>query len=69
MICAFWLLDPSFNVKVIGSDIHTSVYHKRDDFGFPIVNVPGCVVMFLDSDCTVFTFRRWLNLLVVVLTF
>ena len=24
--------------KVIGSDIHTSVYDKRDDFGFPIVN-------------------------------
>ena len=28
------------NIKVIGSDIHTSVYDKRDDFGFPIVNVP-----------------------------
>ena len=28
------------NIKVIGSDIHTSVYHKRDDFGFPIVNFP-----------------------------
>ena len=26
------------NIKVIGSDIHTSVYHKRDDFGFPIIN-------------------------------
>ena len=25
------------NIKVIG-DIHTSVYDKRDDFGFPIVN-------------------------------
>ena len=24
--------------KVIGSDIHTSVYDKRDDFGFPIFN-------------------------------
>ena len=23
------------NIKVIGSDIHTSVYEKRDDFGFP----------------------------------
>ena len=33
--------DTSFfdlNIKVIGSDIHTSVYDKRDDFGFPIVN-------------------------------
>ena len=28
------------NIKVIGSDIHTSVYNKRDDFGFPIVNFP-----------------------------
>ena len=28
------------NINVIGSDIHTSVYDKRDDFGFPIVNFP-----------------------------
>ena len=28
------------SIKVIGSDIHTSVYDKRDDFGFPIVNFP-----------------------------
>ena len=28
------------DIKVIGSDIHTSVYDKRDDFGFPIVNSP-----------------------------
>ena len=28
------------NIKVIGSDVHTSVYDKRDDFGFPIVNIP-----------------------------
>ena len=28
------------NITVIGSDIHTSVYDKRDDFGFPIVNFP-----------------------------
>ena len=28
------------NIKVIGSDIHTSVYDKRDDFGFPIVYFP-----------------------------
>ena len=25
-------------VKIIGDNIHTSVYDKRDDFGFPIVN-------------------------------
>ena len=27
-------------IKVIGSDIHTSIYDKRDDFGFSIVNFP-----------------------------
>ena len=32
------LLD--LNIKVIGTDVHTSVYDKRDDFGFPIVNFP-----------------------------
>ena len=26
------------NIKVIDSDVHTSVYDKGDDFGFPIVN-------------------------------
>ena len=25
------------NIKVIGSDIHTNVYDKRDDFGFSMV--------------------------------
>ena len=30
----------NLNIKVTGSDIHTSVYDKRDDFGFPIVNFP-----------------------------
>ena len=28
------------NIKVISSDIHTSVYDERDDFEFPIVNFP-----------------------------
>ena len=28
------------NIKVVSSNIHTSVYDKRDDFGFPIVNFP-----------------------------
>ena len=28
------------NIKVVDSDVHTSVYDKRDDFGFPIVNFP-----------------------------
>ena len=28
------------NIKVIGSNFHTSVYDKRDNLGFPIVNFP-----------------------------
>ena len=28
------------NIKVIGNNIHTSAYDKRDVFGFPIVNFP-----------------------------
>ena len=28
------------NINVIGNDINTSVYDKRDDFGSPIVNFP-----------------------------
>ena len=28
------------NIKVVERDVHTSVYDKRDDFGFPIVNFP-----------------------------
>ena len=28
------------NIQVIGSDVHTSVYDKCDEFGFPIVNFP-----------------------------
>ena len=27
------------NIKVVSSNIHTSVYDKRDDFGFPIVDI------------------------------
>ena len=27
------------NIKVIGNFIHTSVYHKRDDFVYLIVNI------------------------------
>ena len=57
------------NIKVIGNDIHTSVYDKRDDFGFPIVNFHGWAVTFPDSHRMVFTFRSWLDLLSVVLAF
>ena len=28
------------NIKVIGSDIHTNVYDKRDAFWYPVVNFP-----------------------------
>ena len=28
------------NIKVVGSNIHTRVYDKRNDFGFPIVKFP-----------------------------
>ena len=28
------------HIKVIGSNIHTSIYDKRNAFGFPIVNFP-----------------------------
>ena len=47
------------NIKVIGNNIHTSVYDKRDDFRFPIVNIPWLSgdVPRLDSHHTVFTFR------------
>ena len=41
------------NIKVIGNNIHTSVYDKRDDFGFPIVNFPwlsGDVPRILSND-------------------
>ena len=50
------------NIKVIGSDVHTSVYD--DDFGFPIVNFP-----WLSGDAKVFTFLSWLDLLSVALAF
>ena len=32
-----FILYQNLLIKVIGSNIHTSVYHKRDDFGFTIV--------------------------------
>ena len=57
------------NIKVVGSDVHISVYDKRDDFGFPIVNFPWLVVMFLDSHLMLFTFLSKLDLLDVALAF
>ena len=33
-------LDLNTSIKVIGSDVHTSIYDKRDDFSFPIVSFP-----------------------------
>ena len=55
------------DIKFIGSDIHTSVYDKRDDFGFPIVNFPG-----LSGDVPrlpSYGIYIWLDLLGVVLAF
>ena len=56
------------NIKVIGNDVQTSVYDKRD-FGIPIVYFPwsSCDVPRLPS--SVFTFLSWLDLLGAVLAF
>ena len=63
------LLD--LNTEVIGSDVHTSVYDKRDNFGFPIVNFPWLSGMFRDSHLMVFTctFLSQLDLLGAALAF
>ena len=57
------------HIKVTGNAVHTSVYDKRDDFEFPIVNFSWSSVMFLDSHRAVFTFLSLLDLLGVVLAF
>ena len=58
------------NIKVIGSDVHTSVYGKRNDFGFHFVNSPWLSgdVLRLQS-YGIYTFRDWLDLLGVILAF
>ena len=56
-------------MKVIRSDIHTSVYDKRDDFGIPIVNFPwlsGDVPRLPSYGINI---SQLVNLLGVVLTF
>ena len=55
--------------NVIGSDVHTSVYDKRDAFECPIVNFLWLSVMFPDSHRMVFTFLNGLDLLGVALAF
>ena len=57
------------NIKVIGSDVHISVYDKRDHFGFLSSISPGWVVMFLDSHRMVLTFLSCLDLLGVAQAF
>ena len=55
------------NLKIIGSDVHTSIYDKRDDFGFPIVNFP-----WLSGDVPrlpSYGVYSWLDLLGVALAF
>ena len=49
----------NWNINAIGSDIHISVYDKRNDFLSLILH--GWVLTFLDSHRTVFTFRIWLD--------
>ena len=63
------LLSLILNIKVIGSDIHTNVNDKRDDFGFPIVKSDGWAVTFSGSHRMVLIFRSWQDLLGVVLAF
>ena len=46
-----------FNTFFIGYNIHTSVHNKRDDFGFPIVNLPWLSVDVPRLSSYVFTFR------------
>ena len=31
----------NLNIKVMGNNIHTSIYNNRDYFGLPIVNFPS----------------------------
>ena len=57
------------DIKIIGSDVHNSVYNKRDDFGFPIVSFPWLSGDVLDSHRMVFTFLSWLDLLGVAQAF
>ena len=61
------LLD--LNIEDIGSDIHTSVYDKRDDVGIPIVYFPWLSGDVPRLPSYGITFRSWLDLLVVVLAF
>ena len=59
---------PWFKYNFFGSNVHNSVYDKRDDFGFPIVSFP-CLSGDVDSHRTMFTFLSWLDLLGVILVF
>ena len=52
------------NVKVISSEVHTSVYDKRDYFEFPMVNFP-----WLSGDVRIVQSSHWLYLLGVVIAF
>ena len=57
------------DIKLVDDDTHTRVCDKRNDFIFPIVNFPGCVMMSLDSNPTVSTFHSWFFLLGAALAF
>ena len=45
------------HIKVIGNNIHASVYDKHDDFGFPIVHFPWLSGDVPKIHHTVFIFR------------
>ena len=64
--------DTSFldlDMKDIGSDVHTSVYDKRDDFGFPIVDFPWLSGDVPRLTSYGFIFCSWSGLLGVVPAF
>ena len=57
------------NVKIICIDVHTSVYEKHDNFGFPVVNFPwlsGDVPRLQTHGAYI---SKWFDLLGVVLAF
>ena len=55
------------NIKVIGSDVHISVYDNSMTSDFLSSIIPGWVVMFLDFHRMAFTFLSWFDSLCVAL--
>ena len=57
------------NIKVIDSYIHTKVYHKRNDFGFPIITFPWLSVDVLRNPSHDIYISQLVRFLRVVLAF